>query len=332
MKKLFITKASLMILFIFISTLAQGAVVVKQLKGNAFMIFDTKTQSLLVGDHVPKGAEILTEEGTELTLSNYYNHQFHIAGSSHLKVHKKSTILYEGYLWFRATSKGSGNPQEFDIKTANGIIQYNNTEGIVSFDPHNKKTQFLGLRGNNVFFNKVYPGPRYEIKAGMFSFIDSNNNRGIPHRPSYIGAKSYKKLITLFDGTRSLPPIPGSMNKMPERKIASIDEQYNFKNMLKAHALKKEAPSTGPSPIKINIYAPSSYNTNPKDPPSLNLTVPKTSKRPRPTVNRLPASRPTSKNINPFERALQSRYKEKMRHDKELNTLIDALKSIKKDY
>ena len=51
-------------------------------------------------------------------------------------------------------------------------------------------------------------------------------------------------------------------------------------------------------------------------------------KSPRP-VNRAPAAIISS---DPFEAALQSRYKEKMRRNKEVNALINALKSVNKDY
>ena len=329
MKKLFANKASFIILFLFISTLAQGAVVVKQLRGNAFMIFDNKTQSLLVGDHAPSGAEILTEEGTELTLSNYYNHQFHITGSSHLKVDKKNTILFEGYLWFRSISKSQDSSQVFNIQTANGIIKYNEAEGIVSFDPHHRKTQFLGLRGSNTFFNKIHPTPRYEIKSGMFSFIDNNHKQGVPLRPTPIGLKSYKKLMVLFDGIRPLPSIQLPRDsKEPQRGLASVDEQNNFKDMLNKHSFKQDAPPpTGPSPIKINIYTPSSPKKI-KDEVSQNMKI---GKKSSPTINRAPASL-SPQATNPFEQALQSRYKDKMRHDKEFNSLIDALKSVNQDY
>ena len=233
MKKLLFTKSSALAFFIFFSAQAQGAMVVKQIKGSAFMVFDGRTQSLHNGDHIPAGAEVLTETNSELTLANYYNHQFHIAGPGHIKVDKKNTRLYEGYLWFRAISVGRGGAKNFTIQTANSMIQYNDTDGIVSFDPRNKKTQFLGLRGRGAFSNKNQPGPRKEITAGMFSLIDSGHKKGAPSNAIPIGLPSYKKLAVMFDGIRSLPLVPGIQEQMtsPGRAIASIeDEQYSMKN------------------------------------------------------------------------------------------------------
>ena len=339
MKNLFNKKASIVIFSLLLSGLARGAVVINQLRGNAFMIYDTKTQSLHVGDHIPAGAEVLTEEGTELTFSNYYHHQFHITGSSHLKVNKKDTILFEGYLWFRSVSKGRLSPLNFKIKTANGVVRYNDTEGIVSFDPHKVKTQFLGLRGNNIFFHKSHPGPRYEVKSGMFSVIDNKDNRDTPRPPSPLGLKSYKKLMVLFDGTGSLPVIPRFRKKLvPARAIASIGEsgegggtgeQNGFKKMLRQHS-----HTTGPARIKINVFAPT--NSPKSTPTPMQNPQPQQPKKEEenystPTI-RLPASLPPPNPNNPFEEALQSRYKDKMRHNKEINSLIDTLKSVNQDY
>ena len=334
MKTLFIKKASLIVLCLTFSPLARGAAVVKQLKGNAFMIFDTKTQSLHTGDHIPLGAEVLTEEGTELTLANYFNHQFHTTGSCHLKVGKKSTVLLEGYLWFRALNQGRGGPLSFDVKTANGIVQYNDTEGIISFDPGNGKTQYLNLRGNNVFFNKVRPGPQYEVSTGMFSFIHNKHNRGIPKRPAPIGIKPYKKLMALFENIRPLPPIPGMWDQEPGRGIASIGGGNDLKEILKKYSLKRNNRRSNPSPIKVNIYAPSSgnWNTDEKkeaDEP-LEPVIKIGKKKPR-NPGRSPASL-NAPSANPFEEALQSRYKDNKRQKKELNSLIDALKSVNQDY
>ena len=338
MKTLFSKKASI-IFFLFISNLAQGAVVVKQLKGNAFMIFGNKTQSLNVGDHAPKGAEILTEEGTEMTLSNYYNHQFHITGSSHLKVDKKSTQLLEGYLWFRATSQSRGGSLDFDIRTSNGIVQYNDTEGIISFDPYSGKTQFLNFRGTNAFFNKVRPGPQYEVKSGTFSFIDSKYNKGIPRKPAPIGLKPYKKLMSLYEGIRTLPPIPKLLNEIqtPRRGIASINGQKydDLKDILKKYSLSQNNRRREPAPIKVNIYSPASRKMNQQQDDEATIKLPieisKKSTSSTKENRRSPASIAPNPH-NPFEQALQSRYKDKMRKNKEIKSLIDALKSINQDY
>ena len=340
MKTLFAKKVSFVVLLVFTSGIARAAMVVKQLKGNAFMIFATKTQSLHTGDHVPAGAEVLTEEGTELTLANYHNHQFHITGSGHLKVNKKQTLLLEGYLWFRSTSQGKGGALSFDIRTANGVVQYNDTEGIVSFDPYSGKTQFLNFRGDNAFFNKVRPGPQYEIKSGMFSFIDNNHNQGIPRRPSRIGIKPYKKLMALYDDIRPLPPVPGLWDKVQGRSIASVQEEDELKKILKQYSIKQaNKRQGGPSPIKVNIYAPSSSRENMENREEETTPQPLikiSKKKPLPSSKgRSPASLSTTNQApqsNPFEQALQSRYKDKMRHKKEINSLIDALKSINKDY
>ena len=327
--KTLLNKANFIILFLFLSTLAHGAVVVKQVRGNAFMIYNAKTQSLHTGDHIPANAEILTEEGTDLTLANYYQHQFHITGSSHLKVNKKDTILFEGYLWFRSTFPNKISNHDFKIKTANGVIQYNDTEGVVSFDPVKNKTQFLVLRGSNLFYNKVRPGPRYEIKPGMFSLIDSRYVQGVPLKPKPIGLKSYKKLVVLFDNIRPLPNIPGIKDKIQTRSIASIGESNNFQNILNKQLNQQNSKKTGPIPIKINIYAPKSYFlSKPKIAPESN---PKSRKKSSST-KRLPASLAFPLDTNPFEQALQSRYEDKMRHEKEINSLINNLKSISKDY
>ena len=341
MKTLFNKKVSFIILFFLLSPLvARGAAVIKQLKGNAFMTLDGKTQSLHTGDHIPVGAEVLTEEGTELTLANYFNHQFHITGSCHLQVGKKSTVLMEGYLWFRSVSGSRSRNLDFNIKTANGIVQYNDSEGIISFDPSSGKTQFLSFRGNNLFFNKVRPGPQYEVKSSMFSFIDNNHNRGLPRQPISLGLKPYKKLMALFEGIRPLPPIPGLREQMNSRGIASIEDSggNSLQNILKKYTLQQNTrpQKSGPAPIKFNIYAPSNTQSTEikEESPETLIKIGTKNKRQTSKNNggRAPASVPSLESSNPFEQALQSRYKEKVNQKKEVNSLIDALKSIGQDY
>ena len=93
MKKLFknINKTSLAITLIvhFMAYYAHAdssVGIVSKLEGNAFETINGKTRSLKVGDELTGMSEVMTTSGANITITDYFDHQFHLSGSSHVKM------------------------------------------------------------------------------------------------------------------------------------------------------------------------------------------------------------------------------------------------------
>ena len=60
--------------------------VVEEVWGNVFLVEEGKTKQLRAGDYLYDFSEVMTEEGAQVSFSDYYDHQFHLAGSGHIKM------------------------------------------------------------------------------------------------------------------------------------------------------------------------------------------------------------------------------------------------------
>ena len=76
--------------------------VVEEVWGNVFLVEEGKTKQLRAGDYLYDFSEVMTEEGAQVSFSDYYDHQFHLAGSGHIKMMNKIVELVRGYLWVQS--------------------------------------------------------------------------------------------------------------------------------------------------------------------------------------------------------------------------------------
>ena len=85
--------------------MAREVALVSGLTGNAFMIKNGHTKALSLGDAIEDFAEIYTEEGSQLTLSDHYDHIYYVSGSGHIKFLNKILELKNGYLRIQSYQK-----------------------------------------------------------------------------------------------------------------------------------------------------------------------------------------------------------------------------------
>lgn len=211
MKKLYrniregIIKTLVLSLSLIFSSIVYGrpelAVAISDLNGRAFYSYEGTTKTLKVGQHIPVGADIFTEEGSQLQFNDYYNHKFILSGSGHVTVTKKTMNLKSGYLWVQTLTD---DKNEYLIQTANSEVSYTDGEGIVSFDPFSGKTQILVLKGEYYFKNLLYKENYVSVRDGRFSFISNDVNDGLPRSPTPIGYSSFKRVTGLFRGINTL--------------------------------------------------------------------------------------------------------------------------------
>ncbi len=386
--------------------------VVASLKGHAFTTYKGQTQTLKVGDHIHREAEVFTEIGAQLSLNDYYDHVYHLAGGGHIALYNNLLELKEGYLWVQSL-KYDPLHGPLRVTTANGVVETTEGESIVSFDSYSGKTQLLAIKGNFVFKNALMEMKYLTLSEGQFSFIHNDHEEGRPRKATPIGYASYKKVTGLFDGvqpfgeakptglktrlsTVAKPKVapkrevastasnsapenafeaalaaqaggaayPGAVAGAPKsekgkvivlrlRDPASKEQsekslinyyQSKLKVMAKPKPKKKWRPSyQAKSGVPIKVFGapkgsrrvPASVKKKPaviKVTPGAKKVSTRSSKR---ASSRTPASLgqmlPKIK-TNAFEGQMLKEYKNQMRHDQEVNDLIDQLKSIDMDY
>jgi hypothetical protein len=208
MKKLFknINKTSLAITLIvhFMAYYAHAdssVGIVSKLEGNVFETINGKTRSLKVGDELTGMSEVMTTSGANITITDYFDHQFHLSGSSHVKMTGIGMELRRGYLWVQSYGK-SQSP--YSIKTANGFANIGYGETIMSFDPASSKTQLLVMKGTHSFGNLMEPDMTLTVEDGHFSFLSNDVENGIPRQSTPVGFSSFKKVTSLFQGVESM--------------------------------------------------------------------------------------------------------------------------------
>ena len=174
--------------------------VVNRVRGNAFLARKNKIKKIRKGNKIYNFSEIITEEGAQISFSDYHDHKFHLAGSGHVKFINKMVELKRGYLWVQSYKK-NGN---FRVQTANAQAVYNFGEFIISFDEKDGKSQLLAIGGKMSFKNPHQNYDKITVGEGQFSFVHEGYNHGTPRRATFTGQKSFQKILSLFRGIRPM--------------------------------------------------------------------------------------------------------------------------------
>ncbi len=342
----FITFA-LAALFCFEANAASAVAVVNNLIGRAFYSVDGKTKSLHSGDQIPAFSEVYTEVGAQITLSDYFDHKYHLAGSGHLQFLSKSVQLKDGYLWVQSFQ----DHQTFAVQTANSVASFKRGEGIISFDGASGKSQLLVKKGQWQFANAFSKEFSQTITEGQFSFITIDETEGFPRAGTPIGYKSFNKVVALFKNVDQSAPV----GMQPERNIASVVESpvspAPIVEMASSPAAARvEVDTSKMDQDLLKLYAPKLVNKKPKPKKwapeyvkssNVEIKIFGSSARPvkaKKAKVRAPASIVVPKAVvpsaksDPFESQLMKEYKNQMRHSQETNKLINELKSFDQDY
>ena len=349
------TTLAIAALFCFEAGAASAVAVVNSLSGRAFYTVDGSTKSLRVGDQVPAFSEVYTEVGAQLSLSDYYDHKYHLAGSGHLQFLNKSVQLKDGYLWVQSFQDN----QTFSIQTANSVASFKRGEGIISFDGASGKSQLLVKKGQWQYANSFSQEFSQTIVEGQFSFITIEETEGFPRAGTPIGYKSFNKVVALFKNIDQSAPA----GMQVERNIASVQDEFSAprgapvvemnpspntaapkidtkmdQELLKLYApklvtekpkKKKWAPTyVKPSNVEVRIFG---VSQKPRIKKTMSATVTAPKQRAPASVVTPKVAAPALKN-DPFESQLMKEYKNQMRHSQETNKLINELNSFNQDY
>jgi len=352
-------KLSFVTLFVMLmakSAWAQDLGVINNVSGNVFIYSKEKLTKLKIGDSYSEADEIITEEGAQVTFSDFYDHKFHLSGSGHLKLWKKWSQLIKGHIWIQSFHK----KEVFVMKTANAQMFYPSGEGIFSFDQESGKTQLLVVNGTFTLNNLLQDHFTERVASGQFSFVDDHYNDGRPRKGTSIGEHSFHKITSLFRGIVPLlkQNIPVRKNKTmnsQSRKIASVEnasmrvkrgDKFNLNKFyakklqrvkLVGKTKRRQRKPLPSSRVKMRIFGRGK-------PTQAQFSQREKSNRRKPASrsrgNRAPASIPIAaakgrkspSAQDGFENSLKTEYSEQTRHPSELNKLIKDLKSYNQDY
>jgi hypothetical protein len=327
--------SSFLLLTLSLSVFAKPVAQVVEVSGTVFVVSaDGKTSALKVNQHLEDRSEVLVEEGATITLNDYYDATYHMVGGSHLKFFNKSVQLKKGKTWVESTN----TRHPLALTTANSNVDFFKGEFIATFDQSTNRSQILVVNGEVEVSNILNTNYKYTVPAGSFTMVDPEVENGIPRSPTKVGLQSLNSALAEFK------KLPEKMLKTENasRSVASVEEKSATNPIKKGEiifitshrapaSVEKDAAlkyfkkiinkKTDYAPVPIKIYGTASVKP-------VEVVAP-----------RSPASVPTKSAIQPnmaaqsnakndeFSDSLKKHEAEQPKYTKELQTLIDELKS-----
>jgi hypothetical protein len=172
---------------------------------------------------------ITTGLDAQVAFNDFFDHVYHLAGEGQVRLGPQIIQLHRGYFWIQSLGK---HQQIFQVVTANARLYYNQGHGVLSFDPHVGRTQFMSVQGSFGFGNLVQPELDVKITTGEFSFVDTEFQNGIPRHATAIGQQTFNQVVSLFPQIKSDQNLPAEFRflaqeqpeRSPSRAPASVVE------------------------------------------------------------------------------------------------------------
>jgi hypothetical protein len=210
------SKSSLILIALIASPLwAKPVAQVTELSGSVFVVKpDGKTSTLKVNDHLEDQSEVMVEEGGAITLNDYYDATYHLIGGTHLKFFDRSAQLKRGKTWVQCLN----GRFPLALTTANGHANFWKGEFIATFDQGTSRSQFLVVNGDIDVSNVLERDMKYTVSAGNFTMVDPEVESGAPRAPTKVGLASLEKSLGEFK------QLPVARKDIPARAVASVNE------------------------------------------------------------------------------------------------------------
>jgi hypothetical protein len=207
-----------LVLITALSALGKPVAQVIEVNGVVFLVTpDGKTKTVKASDHIEENSEVLLSENSTMIVNDYYDASYHLTEGGHYKFFDKSLQLKKGKTWVRSL-----NPRHnLALTTANGFLNFNKGEFIVTFDSSSSRSQVMVVSGNVEVSNILEKNFTQVVSEGTFSLIDPDVDDGLPRTPTRIGLESLNLALSEFKTT--LPQIkPEVISEEPLRSIASV--------------------------------------------------------------------------------------------------------------
>ena len=124
--------------------------VVTKKDGNVFRSNNGKFSPVSVGQHIFYGDEIIVEVGGSAQVVDYKDRTISLSGSTSLSVFSEKIVLKKGFSWIQL-----GRTVNTVLETSNSIVEFNEGEGILIFEPSSLESTFLSIDGRASISNKA---------------------------------------------------------------------------------------------------------------------------------------------------------------------------------
>jgi len=320
--------SSFLLLSLSFSVWAKPVAQVIEVSGAVFVVTaEGKTSLLKVNQHLDEKSEVMVEEGASITLNDYFDASYQLTGGSHLKIFNKSVQLKKGKAWIQ--SLNSRHP--LALTTANGHVNYWKGEFIASFDQTTSRSQFLVVNGDVEVSNVLDQEMKYTVSAGSFTIVDPEVENGSPRAPTKVGLTSLNSALADF---KQVPE--KMMEASPARGIASVESVkkgeiiFIRSNRLPASVetssprkkvVKKVTYKAPEALVPIRVYGTHWQETNGLE----SARKPASVQQIAPVIPKV--TTPILKNDPEFTSSLKKHASEQPKFSKELENLIEDLKS-----
>lgn len=307
-----------------LSTWAKPIAQIQEVKGNAFVISASgATKKVKSLDIIDERAEILVEEGAQISLNDYYNASYHLTGGTHIKFYDRSIQLKKGKTWVKSLSKNS-----LALTTANGSVEYSAGQFITTFDQVSNRSQVLVVQGDVEVSNILDQNLRYTVHQGSFTVIDPEVENGLPRTPTKVGMASLNSALEEFKMSGEMPL---ALPQKPSRSIASVrplETPMSVKRgeiiFISTSALPQAVKSAASKRAPASVTAKKSPRWSP-----VPISYYGLSKEVIPGFSRIPASTPVkeAQSALQIEPILNGEINVRPAYSNELENLIHDLKS-----
>ena len=252
------TKSKLLLLVIALLVTSFGVMAapvarVQSITGNAFVLVDGRTQMLEPGMNLDDYSELITEEGSQVVFTDYFDHRFYLSGSGHVKLLNRITELRSGYLWIQSYNESD----QFTVQTANAKVEYTGGEAVISFDDVTTRSQLLVVKGRFIFGNLLQDYMVTPVREGQFSFIQNEYENGSPRNATSIGEESFGKVTSLFRDIKPMESKDRALELMQEDPSEKVATGFVVKGRAVAsRSIASVAPQKNPGDIVYVQKAP----------------------------------------------------------------------------
>lgn len=330
--KTFLTRlsSSILVLGLPLSVWAKPVAIVTELSGTVIKVSkEGRTSSLKMNEHLEEMTELLLEEGSSVKITDYYDTSYHLAGGSQLKIFDKTVQLKKGKTWVQSTN----TRHPLALTTANGVVAFNKSEFIASYDQSTSRSQVLVMNGTVDVANILNKNLKYTVDAGNFTMIDPDKESGLPRIPTRVGETSLNSAIAEFKS------IPTDVKETKvTRSIASVQEipqQKKKGEILFISSVSKRAPASVAPKAQVKKIIPVSpvpirfYGFAYAEPEEVAIERTPASVSGLNALIEAKAQEPIMKKNTEFDGTLKTHRDEPSKYSKELQHLINDLKNFR---
>lgn len=306
---------------------------VHAVKGESFLSVNGKTETLRKDMDIADGAKVVVSDDAQVTIGDFYDRRYHLAGGSQLVLGKQSAILQKGKVWTQAVKPDHTT----QLSTANLLITASKSEFVVTYDAASQTGQLSVINGSVDVASPIEPSFKQTIEAGQFTSARPDANDGFPRSPTVLSYDSMIKTVALFPGVKPLDEaIARAHAAQTSRGIASVGtEAASVKPKI---LVIKTYMSADRAPASVNGSAQKYFVQKTKSAPTglhtakvrvIGYQAVKIHSARNPASSVLVKPQGVQKSVKPSEflKSFELHQQNQPAHSKEVQRLIDDLKS-----